>query len=96
MSLRLEPLEQGLKFKPTWKSLPTYLILGEILIRQQKQKAAYARKIKSCFVALPFELASWVNLLTFVHSYGEQWSQGILWPPCIRYAFDILNPIFSI
>ncbi|KAH7657964.1 RNA-dependent RNA polymerase mitoviral protein [Dioscorea alata] len=26
--------------------------------------------------------------MQFIHAHGEQWSQGALWYPYIRYAFD--------
>lgn len=34
------------------------------------------------------------SLVKFVHSYGEQWSQGVLWPKLTRFALDP-NKIFS-
>lgn len=42
----------------------------------------------------PFSLASFPSLhflMNFVHSKGEGYSQGCLWPEFIRYAFDPVN-----
>ncbi|KAK6923544.1 RNA-dependent RNA polymerase, mitoviral [Dillenia turbinata] len=46
---------------------------------------------KSCFTALMYEMAAFGDLVQFVHAYGEQWSQGALWPHFTRYAFDREN-----
>lgn len=73
-SIRTVPLRQGLVFKPTWKSLPTYRLVTELLIKRMKQSEKRAKRVRSCFVAFPFELSSWVSLMTFVHSRGYQWS----------------------
>lgn len=66
-SIRTLPLFQGLRFKPTWKTLPTCTLTQQILV---KRFISRAKRINSCFVSLPFELSSWVHLLTFVHSRG--------------------------
>ena len=65
--IRTVPLFQGLRFKPTWKTLPTCTLTQQILV---KRFISRAKRINSCFVSLPFELSSWVHLLTFVHSRG--------------------------
>lgn len=36
--IRTVPLFQGLKFKPTWKALPTYKLTQDVLIRRMKLK----------------------------------------------------------
>ena len=33
--------------------------------------------------------------MTFVHKEGEQYSQGCLWAPRTRFAFDVNNNIFT-
>ncbi|EPS74498.1 hypothetical protein M569_00264 [Genlisea aurea] len=33
--------------------------------------------------------------MTFVHTRGEQFSQGFLWPEVIRFAFDSSNTMFT-
>ncbi|KAI9070792.1 hypothetical protein K1719_047240 [Acacia pycnantha] len=47
-------------------------------------------KAKSCFNVFPYELSAFVHLMQFVHTRGEQWSQGALWPHYVRYARDDL------
>lgn len=44
---------------------------------------------------LPYELSAWYFLVQFVHSREEQWSQGSLWYPVVRYPFDTNNKLFS-
>lgn len=34
-------------------------------------------------------------MVNFVHARGEQWSQGALWAPRIRHAFDKNKKLFS-
>ena len=34
-------------------------------------------------------------MMQFTHAYGEQWSQGVLWPHYTRYARDPMNKMFS-
>ena len=46
------------------------------------------RALKSVHTSLCYELSGFQFLMQFVHARGEQWSQGALWYPCIRYAFD--------
>ena len=75
-SLRSTPLEQGLSFEPTWKSLPTCRITQAVLEQRLKIKAAVSRKISSIFVSLPFELAGFADLVEYVNSQGEQ----LAWP----------------
>ena len=82
-------------FKPTWKALPTHQLIYSILTKRLKINGSRAKRVKSCFVSLPYELASWMNLVNFVHARGEQWSQGALWAPRIRHAFDKNKKLFS-
>lgn len=66
-----------------------------MLYNRCKLKLEDALRIRSCFLALPYEIASWTSLVKFVHARGEQWSQGILWPKRTRFALDPMNKIFS-
>ena len=50
---------------------------------------------KSCFPCLMFEMSAYAFLVQFIHSYGEQWSSGILWPSRVRFAGDKNNKMFS-
>lgn len=93
--LRNTPLEQGLRFEPTWKSLPTKDIVHAVLEQRRKIATKVSRKINSIYVSLPFELACFADLVEFTNSKGEQWCQGTLWAPRIRYPFDENNKIFS-
>lgn len=52
-------------------------------------------KAKSCFNVFPYELSAFVHLMQFVHTRGEQWSQGALWPHYVRYARYDFNKIIS-
>lgn len=53
------------------------------------------RKFRSSFTSFPHELGAFPFLLVFCHSRGEQWSQGCLWAPRIRYAFDVRKKTFT-
>ena len=48
---------------------------------------------KACL--LPYELASWRDLVVSVHALGEEWSQGDLWAPRVRYAWVKCNRLFT-
>lgn len=50
---------------------------------------------RSIFTSLPYEIANFQFLMTFVHSRGEQWSQGCLWYPRVRFALDKQNKTFT-
>lgn len=85
------PLRQGLSFQPTWKSLPSMTWLSQLHRRtadaEGKPLKRYA-KYRSVFTCLPYEIAAFAHLMRFVHAQGDQWSQGTLWCPFIRYADD--------
>lgn len=46
---------------------------------------------RSVHTSLAYELSGF----QFVHARGEQWSQGALWYPCVRYAFDRFGRMWS-
>ena len=87
------PLLQVMSWEPTWKSLPTHCETLERFKVRLKPKIKGWTKIRSCFTSLSDELVQF--LITFVHSQGEQFSQGCLWRPRIRYAFDPNNKLFT-
>lgn len=93
------PLAQGLVWTPTWKALPTYgdlfYCLNEIAKNEGGPIVKKVESIRSCFLSLHLEIASFVKLNIFVHSRGEQWSQGTLWSQRTRYALDPNNKKFS-
>lgn len=89
------PLHQGLEFEPTWKALPTHKLTQWVIVKRCKLAFREARKVKSCFTSFTYELASWRWLMQFAHAAWEQWSQGILWAPRVRYARDKMNSFFS-
>ena len=90
------PLFQGMSWDPTWKSLPTHHMTVRIFTERMKVHRRYSpRLIRSCFISLSYELASFLFLMNFVHSQGEQFSQGFLWRDRIRYAFDNQNKLFT-
>lgn len=81
--LRTIPLEQGLVWEPTWKTLPTHRWVAQFIKR------------KSVFTSLPYELVAFQFLMEQCHAMGEQMSQGILWPKWTRYAFDVNNKLIT-
>jgi hypothetical protein len=87
------PLHQGMTWDPTWKALPTHHLTQDLLC--QWLNPGYAKKIKSSFVSLAWEIPAFQFLMNLVHAGGEQWSQGRLWPTRVRYAFDKLNKTFT-
>lgn len=92
------PLNQGMKWVPTWKSLPTFKQMNDLLRQNAREQGIgfpFKGSIQSCFPAVFFELSAYTFLLEFIHSRGEQWSSGILWPERTRFALDRQNQIFS-
>jgi len=89
------PLYQGMSWYPTWKALPTHRLTQRVWIERMRLKGKNVSKIRSIFTSLPHEIAAFQFLLVGVHSLGEQWSQGCLWAPRIRYAFDTNNKVFT-
>lgn len=85
------PLHQGMTWSPTWKALPT----SKLTVEKLTSRAAKARKIRSSFVSLPYELASFQLLLVYVHAQAEQWSQACLWQERVRYLFDDNKRVFT-
>lgn len=85
------PLNQGMKWKPSWKTLPTYLSIKEFLW------SVFPDLVQefSPYSAQTMELAAYSHLMDFIHSKGEQWSSGILFPHRVRYPFDVNNKMFS-
>lgn len=79
------PLNQGLEFVPTWKSVPSAPWYKALL---KKCKLQAESSLFLCFFS---EIAAFQSLMTFVHAKGEQFSQGCLWPPYVRYPFDSYN-----
>lgn len=88
------PLHQGMTWDPTWKTLPTFEVTRSVWKRMGLKKETIIN-IRSSFTSLAYELSSWQFLLTHTHAYGEQWSQGCLWPPRTRFAFDSNNKLFT-
>nr|TKS02728.1 hypothetical protein D5086_0000161290 [Populus alba] len=83
-----------MKWVPTWKSLPTFKQMNDLLRQNAREQGIgfpFKGSIKSCFPAVFFELSAYTFLLEFIHSRGEQWSSGILWPERTRFALDRQN-----
>ncbi|KAL4275943.1 hypothetical protein AHAS_Ahas20G0157700 [Arachis hypogaea] len=53
------------------------------------------RNFRSSFTSFSHELGAFQWLLVVGHSQGTQWSHACLWPPRIRYAFDVRNKTFT-
>lgn len=51
--------------------------------------------MQSSFPALMFEMSAYTFLLEFIHSRGEQWSSGCLWPARLRFSGDRNKKVFS-
>lgn len=75
--------------------MPTWNLTNLLLERRMKIPREKAKRVKSCFVSFPYELASWTSLLEFVHARGEQFSQGSIWFHRIRYPIDKNNKLFA-
>lgn len=92
------PLYQGLRFDPTWKSLPNTAWYRKLLAKSgddQGRPLLALSKFISCFTVLPYELAAFQSLSQFVAAAGDQFSQGCLWYQVIRYPFDSSNTAFT-
>jgi len=80
-------------WEPTWKAEPPCAQLTKYLLSLGVKPTL--AKAKSCFNVFPYELSTFAFLVRHVHLYGEQWSQGVLWPHYTRYARDPWNKMFS-
>lgn len=82
------PLEQGFRFVPTWKTVPTHSLTKRVWIERMKLKPERVSGLRSIFTSFPHELGAFNFLMNFVHARGrgEQFSQGCLWPERTRYA----------
>ncbi|QHN82282.1 uncharacterized protein DS421_20g694460 [Arachis hypogaea] len=85
------PLEQGLRFEPTRKALPTHSLTKRVWVGRRKLPYRKIRNFRSSFTSFSHELGAFQWLLVVGHSQGTQWSHACLWPPRIRYAFDVRN-----
>ncbi|WVY89130.1 hypothetical protein V8G54_037849 (chloroplast) [Vigna mungo] len=85
---RIPLYEQGLRFEPTWKALPTHSLTKRVWVERRKLPYRKIRNFRSSFTSFSHELGAFQWLLVVGHSQGTQWSHGCLWPPRIRYAFD--------
>jgi hypothetical protein len=84
-----------MSFEPTWKSLPTYGLVKQVLVQRLHMRWQDIRSIRSSFLALPYEMAAYRFLCEFTNSMGQQWSQGCLWNHRTRFAFDPNNKLFT-
>lgn len=92
------PLCQGRSFIPTWKSMPSGAWYKRLLRKSGDSSGKSLRRfarLTSIFHCLPYELAAFTFLMNYVHSKGEQYSQGCLWPSFTRYAFDPHNKVLT-
>lgn len=87
------PLNQGITWEPTWKTVPTmrqfrdYLKAG-LYSENSKTKVP---DVKSFFPCLTFELSAYTFLIHFIQKMGELWSSGILRCHRVRYPCDKSN-----
>ena len=84
---------QGFTFKPTWKSSSHYAGSTVKYASKAAKRTGKGAMAKACL--LPYELASWRDLVVSVHALGEEWSQGDLWAPRVRYALVKCNRLFT-
>ena len=89
------PLEQGLKFEPTWKALPTHSLTRRVWVERMRLQYLKVSKSRSSFTSFCHELGAFPFLLGFCHSQGTLFSQGCLWAHRIHYAFDVKNKTFT-
>ncbi|KAK7259065.1 hypothetical protein RIF29_24660 [Crotalaria pallida] len=80
---------QGFTFKPTWKSSSHYAGSTVKYASKAAKRTGKGAMAKACL--LTYELTSWRGLVVFVHALGEEWSQGDLWAPRVRYALIMLD-----
>lgn len=66
------PLYQGLEFSPTWKAQTTFRLTKSLLVNWLNLPWKRVKSINSNFISLPYELASFRELMQFVHAKGEQ------------------------
>ncbi|KAK7326271.1 hypothetical protein VNO80_33088 [Phaseolus coccineus] len=67
------PLEQGLRFEPTWKALPTHSLTKRVWVERRKLPYRKIRNFRSSFTSFSHELGAFQWLLVVGHSQGTQW-----------------------
>jgi hypothetical protein len=87
------PLNQGMTWEPTWKSLPTTRWVNKVF--QTALKELGIRRLVSCFPALPYEVDAFTLLRESSQQLESMLSQTILWPPMTRYALDDNNDLLT-
>lgn len=93
-SISTIPLFQGMSWRPTWKSLPTFSQVKEWYLQEgpsDKKSDSYIPFFPSVFSSLLFEMSAYTFLIEHIHSFGDQWSPGILWYHRTRFPFDNNN-----
>nr|UJQ92583.1 MAG: putative RNA-dependent RNA polymerase [Mitoviridae sp.] len=82
------PLNQGMSWVPTWKSLPTHRRVNELFSEILQKYDIASRRPISIFPALLFEMNAFSFLLERIHLSEDHFSSGCLWPVYTRYALD--------
>nr|WOR07594.1 CeaMV1-RdRp [Duamitovirus sp.] len=86
------PLNQGIEWKPTWKSLPNSDLDTASRFVPSKIEGGKPVKVRSnCFSSLKYELAAYSYLEQISNSLEGMWSPGLLWIHRVRYAMDPKN-----
>jgi len=91
--LSSHPLHQGMRWVPTWKSLPTHRRVNDLF--RDSLRIMRQPHLVSCFPALLFEMSAFSFLMERVHVSEDHYSQGVLWPEYTRYAGDVANPAIT-
>ena len=63
------PLYQGMRWKPTWKALPTFHHLMEVFKQSVSERTR--RNMRSCFPSNMFEMSAYSFLTEFIRVRGE-------------------------
>jgi len=61
------PLEQGLRFEPTWKALPTHSLTKRVWVGRRKLPYRKIRNFRSSFTSFSHELGAFQWLLVGTH-----------------------------
>jgi len=70
-------------------------LANKVLVNRKRQAGIRERGLRSFFPTLIFEMASYGSVLQHIHSAGQQWSSGVLWPFRTRNALAKMNGRFT-
>lgn len=91
---------QGVRWVPTWKSLPYEKYRqweASLWLKSQLSRKRWdsIKKKSSCFTSFVCEFACFGSSVSYTHSMEWHFTPGLLWPKRVRFAWDPKNNNFA-